>query len=129
MYDSQADAFLDLGDRICTCGVSTNKDELMKCFSCGTSTCPYCNTTITINDTESKMSSYIVDAIKKAGGFKEMPYSQSLCPDCLSKYSIQFILQIPVLELPLYINHDWEDANLAKVYRARLAGESIVEPT
>lgn len=109
----------DYGDRICNCGAAVNKDELCTCMRCGKDTCPHCGTHLTalVCDTVSEtIRQYI---IKETEHFDKL--LQILCPSCLVYYKTQYVLQIPLEHLPLYINEDWGNEKVYQAYRARLA--------
>lgn len=115
--------YIDAGERICTCGSLTNKDELMSCAICSKDTCPFCSiniSTLMCDTLSEETRRYILYEMKGKTG-------QELCPSCLEKYKIKFIMQIPVQKLPLYINENWGSDKASRAYKARLAGESIIE--
>lgn len=119
---------------ICSCGSNAYKDELSYCRSCEDSVCPRCATVIqgTVNKTvPTPIERLIMDDLFNKDKVKCIPqgdYHIPLCVTCFSKYEVQFILSIPVHDLPLYINHPWDSELAKRSFRARLAGESTIEP-
>jgi hypothetical protein len=91
-----------------------------KCHMCGEFACSFCSKTI-YSDRDNFLGiphTVTIDGL----------YIFKYCIMCLTKTEIEIILQIPLNDLPIYINHKWITPGAGEVYQARFSGETIKIP-